>query len=105
MQMSMEATRSLSERTLKSLFYGNPDADLPRGARFKPNSTENYANRSEFSQTILFSDRLLERFVYLTFLFERLPNINTRDLSELDKLLPWDVTAQSNFRPPTETNL
>ena len=44
----------------------------------------------------------LDSFVYLTFLFERLTNVNTRDLSKLDELLPWDVTAESNFRPPAK---
>ena len=37
----------------------------------------------------------LDPFVYQTYLFERLPNIDKGDMSELEKLLPWDVTAQS----------
>ncbi|SHF63330.1 IS66 C-terminal element [Desulforamulus putei DSM 12395] len=29
---------------------------------------------------------------YLTYLFEQLPNIDTTDPGELDKLLPWSAT-------------
>jgi hypothetical protein len=34
----------------------------------------------------------LNPLAYLTYLFEQMPNIDTKDPGELDKLLPWSAT-------------
>ena len=36
----------------------------------------------------------LAPYTYLNYLFERLPNLESRDVDTLDQLLPWNVNLQ-----------
>ena len=40
----------------------------------------------------------LNPFTYLTYLFERLPNINLKDPTAVDELLPWSDPVQTRCR-------
>lgn len=42
----------------------------------------------------------LNPLTYLTYLFERLPNINLKDPIAVDALLPWSDVVQSRCRVP-----
>ncbi len=37
-------------------------------------------------------------FIYLTYLFEILPNIDTKDINALDQLLPWSESLPESCR-------
>ena len=39
--------------------------------------------------------------IYLTYVFENLPNMEPKDVQALDKLLPWSSTIQLNKIMPT----
>ncbi|CCQ95373.1 hypothetical protein CULT_2540001 [[Clostridium] ultunense Esp] len=40
----------------------------------------------------------LNPYNYLTYLFERLPNIDLKDKDMIDQLLPWSAALPSNCR-------
>jgi len=42
----------------------------------------------------------LNPLLYLTYLFEKLPNIDTKDIQILDALLPWSKDLPENCRKP-----
>jgi len=42
----------------------------------------------------------LNPFYYLTFLFERLPNIDTNNIEQLDALLPWSTSLPNECKCP-----
>ncbi|MBF8984910.1 transposase domain-containing protein, partial [Lutibacter sp. B2] len=44
----------------------------------------------------------LKPFQYLTYLFERLPNINVENVDELDALLPWSNSIPEDIRLKSE---
>ena len=44
----------------------------------------------------------LNPFFYLTYLFERLPNINTEHQHALDELLPWSASLPDFCRMKTK---
>ena len=94
----LELDNNRSERSIKPFVIGRKNwlfSITPKGAT---------SSAMVYSLVETAKENGLDPLVYLTYLFERLPNIDTRDLFELDKLLPWDVTVQSKFRPPTKTN-
>ena len=94
----LELDNNCSERSIKPFVIGRENwhfSVTPKGAT---------SSTMVYSLVETAKENGLDPFVYLPYLFERLPNIDTRDLSELDKLLPWDVRVQTKFRPPTKTN-
>ncbi len=44
----------------------------------------------------------LKPFQYLTYLFEKLPNIDVRNMGELDALLPWSESIPNTLRNKTD---
>ncbi|HEY5560195.1 MAG TPA: transposase domain-containing protein, partial [Clostridiaceae bacterium] len=42
----------------------------------------------------------LNPLLYLTYLFEKLPNIDTKDIQILDALLPWSKDLPESCRKP-----
>ena len=46
----------------------------------------------------------LVAFNYLTYLFEKLPNIDLENYEELDALLPWSNQLPDCLRPKTESS-
>ena len=94
----LELNNNRSERSIKPFVIGRKNwlfSVTPKGAT---------SSAMAYSLVETAKQNGLDPLVYLTYLFEPLLNIDTRDLSELDKLLPWDVTVQYKFRPPTYTN-
>ncbi|WP_309245496.1 IS66 family transposase [Virgibacillus proomii] len=45
----------------------------------------------------------LNPFHYLSYLFEKLPNIDTTDKEQLAQLLPWSTTLPQECRVPTKS--
>lgn len=91
----LELDNNRSERSIKPFVIGRKNwlfSVTPKGAT---------SSAMAYSLVETAKENGLDPLVYMTYLFEPLPNIDTRDLSELDKLLPWDVTVQYKFRPPT----
>lgn len=79
----LEIDNNRSERSIKPFVIGRKNwlfANTPKGAK---------------SSAIIYSiietakENKLNPFYYLNWLFEKLPNIDTRDPASLDKLLPW----------------
>jgi len=60
-------------------------ANTPRGAR---------ASAVIYSLEETAKENRLNPYTYWTYLFEKLPNFDTRDAATLDQLLPWNVKLQ-----------
>lgn len=82
----LELDNNRSERSIKPFVIGRKNwlfANTPRGAR---------------SSAIIYSivetakESGLNPFIYLSYLFEKLPNLDTKDQDALDELLPWSAT-------------
>ncbi len=58
-------------------------SNTPRGAR---------ASAIIYSITETAKENGLNPFIYLRYLFEKLPNMNTKDQNALDDILPWSAT-------------
>jgi len=92
----LELDNNRAERSIKPFVIGRKNwlfANTPRGAR---------------SSAIIYSivetakENGLNPFSYLTYLFELLPNINTKDPQALDLLLPWSEAIQQKCRVPAK---
>lgn len=90
----LEIDNNRSERAIKPFVIGRKNwlfSNVPKGAS---------------SSAIIYSiietakENSLDLFRYLTYLFEQLPNINVKDTSALDNLLPWADEIQSKFSVP-----
>ena len=64
-------------------------ANTPRGAR---------ASAIIYSIVETAKENGLNPFHYLSYLFEKLPNLNIKDEASLDKLLPWSDSLPSYCR-------
>lgn len=82
----LELDNNRSERSIKPFVIGRKNwlfANTPRGAR---------------SSAIIYSivetakENGLNPFSYLCYLFEKLPNLDTKNQNALDELLPWSAT-------------
>ena len=60
-------------------------ANTPKGAR---------ASAVAYSIIETAKENKLNPYAYLNFLFEKLPNLESRDEATLDQLLPWNVKLQ-----------
>lgn len=47
----------------------------------------------------------LKPYNYLMYLFERLPNVDTKDTSVIDTLLPWSDHIPGDYRMPEKGNV
>lgn len=86
----LELDNNRSERSIKPFVIGRKNwlfANTPRGAK---------ASAIVYSIIETAKENGLNPFHYLTYLFERLPNLDPQDKEELDQLLPWSETL-----PPT----
>lgn len=79
----LELDNNRSERSIKPFVIGRKNfmfSNTPRGAR---------ASAVIYSIVETAKENGLNPFQYLNYLFEKLPNIDTKDNEVLDKLLPW----------------
>lgn len=82
----LELDNNRSERSIKPFVIGRKNwlfANTPRGAR---------ASAIIYSIIETAKENGLNPFMYLSYLFEKLPNIDITDQANLDKLLPWSDT-------------
>jgi transposase len=86
----IELHNNAAERSIKPFVIGRKNwlfANTPRGAR---------ASAVIYSIVESAKENGLNPYAYLTHLFERLPNLDSRDNDTLDPLLPWNVRLQSS---------
>ncbi len=78
----LELDNNRSERSIKPFVIGQNwlFANTPRGAR---------ASTMIYSIVETAKENGLNPFRYLSYLFEELTNLDTKDKNPLDKLLPW----------------
>ena len=84
----IELSNNRAERSIKPFVIGRKNwlfANTPRGAR---------ASAVIYSLVETAKENGLNPYTYLTHLFEKLPNLDTRDAATLDQLLPWNVKLQ-----------
>jgi len=85
----LELGNNRSERSIKPFVIGRKNwlfANTPRGAR---------ASAITYNIIETAKENGLNPFQYLSYLFEKLPNLDPEDSNALDQLLPW-----SNSLPP-----
>ncbi len=85
----IELSNNRAERSIKPFVIGRKNwlfANTPRGAR---------ASAVIYSIVETAKENNLNPYAYLTHLFEKLPNMDSRKDQVLDQLLPWNV----NLRP------
>ena len=82
----LEIDNNRSERSIKPFVIGRKNwlfANTARGAR---------ASATIYSIIETAKENNLNPFTYLTYLFEKLPNMDTKDKDALDQLMPWSST-------------
>ncbi len=90
----LELDNNRSERAIKPFVIGRKNwlfANTPGGAR---------SSATIYSLVETAKENGLNPFTYLTYLFERLPNINLKDPVAVDELLPWSAAVQALYRVP-----
>jgi transposase len=84
----IEISNNRAERSIKPFVIGRKNwlfANTPKGAR---------ASAIIYSIVETAKENRLNPYTYLTHLFEKLPNLESRDNESLDPLLPWNVHPQ-----------
>lgn len=84
----IEIDNNRSERSIKPFVIGRKNflfCNTPRGAK---------ASATIFSIIESANENGLNPYAYLNYLFEKLPNLESRDDGTLDQLLPWNVELQ-----------
>ena len=84
----IEMDNNRAERSIKPFVIGRKNwlfANTPRGAR---------ASAVIYSMVESAKENGLNPYTYLMHLFEKLPNLDSRDDETLDELLPWNVNLQ-----------
>jgi transposase len=90
----LELDNNRSERAIKPFVIGRKNwlfANTPGGAR---------SSATIYSLMETAKENGLNPFAYLTYLFERLPNINLKDPVAVDELLPWSAAVQALCHVP-----
>lgn len=88
----LELSNNRGERSIKPFIIGRKNwlfSNTPRGAT---------ASAIIYSIIETSKENNLNPFNYLTYLFERLPNMDLTDQDELDKLLPYSTELPDNCR-------
>ena len=83
-----------AERSIKPFVIGRKNwlfANTPRGAK---------ASATIYSIVETAKENRLNPFSYLTYLFEQLPNVDIKDPSNIDSLLPWSAALPDYCRVP-----
>ena len=94
----LELSNNRAERSMKPFVIGRKNwlfADTPRGAE---------ASATIYSIVETAKENGLSPLAYLTYLFEKLPNMNWTDPEALDLLLPWTKDVQDTCRPPSQSS-
>lgn len=84
----IELSNNRAERSIKPFVIGRKNwlfCNTPRGAR---------ASAMIYSIIETAKENGLDPYAYLTYLFERLPNLDSRSDENLDQSLPWNVRLQ-----------
>ena len=84
----IEISNNRAERSIKPFVIGRKNwlfCNTPKGAR---------ASAIIYSIVETAKENRLNPYAYLTHLFEKLPNLDSRDNESLDQLLPWNVSLQ-----------
>jgi transposase len=84
----IEISNNRAERSIKPFVIGRKNflfCNTPRGAR---------ASAFIYSIVETAKDNGLNPYAYLNHLFEKLPNLDSRDDATLDQLLPWNAKLQ-----------
>jgi transposase len=92
----LELDNNRAERSIKPFVMGRKNwlfANTPRGAR---------ASATIYSIIETAKENDLRPCAYLTYLFERLPNVNLKHDNELDALLPWSPAVQATLHVPAK---
>jgi transposase len=92
----LELDNNRSERAMKPFVIGRKNwlfANTPRGAK---------SSAIIYSLVETAKENGLVPFLYLTYLFEQLPNLKLKDLEALDQLLPWSEVVQAKCRVPSK---
>ena len=90
----LEISNNRAERAIKPFVIGRKNflfSKSPKGAT---------ASAIVYSVIETAKANNLNSFYYLTYLFERLPNIDLENMDELDKLLPWSEEIPVNCKIP-----
>jgi len=92
----LELDNNRSERSIKRFVIGRKNflfANTPRGAR---------ASAIAYSLVETAKENVLDPYLYLEYLFERLPNIQTDDQTAMNDLLPWSDHLPDGIRRRTK---
>jgi transposase len=84
----IELSNNRAERSIKPFVIGRKNwlfANTPRGAR---------TSATIYSIVETAKENGLNPYAYLTYLFEKLPNLKSTSEEDLDTLLPWNVKLQ-----------
>jgi hypothetical protein len=90
----LELDNNRSERSIKPFVIGRKNwlfANTPNGAT---------ASATIYSIMETAKENGLNPFPYLTYLFEKLPNLDVKDPKVLDDLMPWSSTLPDSCRMP-----
>lgn len=89
----IEISNNRAERAIKPFVIGRKN--------FLFSKTPNGATASAIVYSIIETAKAnhLSPFHYLEYLFEKLPNIDVDDMSQLDKLMPWEVSLPERLKP------
>lgn len=93
----LEIDNNRSERTIKQFVIGRKNwlfSNTQKGAT---------SSATIYSIVETAKENGLNPFEYLTYLFEQLPNIDIKDQSAIDILLPWSVNLPDRCRVPNKT--
>jgi transposase len=92
----LELDNNRAERAIKPFVIGRKNwlfANTPGGAR---------SSATIYSLVETAKENGLDPFPYLTYLFEQLPNINTKDPKAIELLLPWSDPVQARCHVPAK---
>ena len=92
----LEISNNRAERAIKPFVIGRKNflfSKSPKGAT---------ASAITYSIIETAKANNLNPFYYLTYLFEKLPNIDLENINELDRLLPWSDSIPENCKVPNK---
>jgi transposase len=93
----LEISNNRGERAIKPFVIGRKNflfSNTPKGAT---------ASAIIYSVVETAKANQLSPFQYLTYLFEKLPNIDLNNMTQLDELLPWSDTLPGSCKVPSKS--